>query len=215
MTTNVLTQEFVFAVLDDQIDGKEFSINLEDVWQRAGFTRIDNAVRAVKNHLIENEDYVIDSSSGRDLTTRRVLAPNEKAALLKKKIIKLSADGFDHLMMQVQTEEGREARKLFIMYKKQYMANLKVKLSQSSTSDTSQELQQLQKDYAFLKQQVKVIEAFIKMTNNILDMTVGCPYGYLEDIQNATYVHEKVIKTLVFLISTHPEASDFTDCYKQ
>lgn len=121
-----------FSVLNDQLDGKEFSINLEDVWQRAGFSRYDNATRAVKNFLIENEDYVIDSSLGRELTTMQFSSIQEKAAFLNKKPIKLSADGFDHLMMQAQTDEGREARQLFIVYKKQYMNNLKFRLWESS-----------------------------------------------------------------------------------
>lgn len=159
--TNVLTQEFVFSLLNDQLDGKEFSIKLEEVWQRAGFSLYENAVRAVKNYLVENEDYVIDTSLRTELTTMQFSSIQEKAAFLNKKPIKLSADGFDHLMMQAQTVEGREARKLFIVYKKQYMNNLKFRLRESSPetyANLCKEHQALFRENQNLRMQLEEVE---------------------------------------------------------
>jgi hypothetical protein len=64
----------------------------------------------------------------RNRPTTVVPGSPDHAAASRREIIKLSSDGFDHFCMAANTDAGREARKMFIRYKKEYIASLNRRL---------------------------------------------------------------------------------------
>jgi hypothetical protein len=128
MSQNELNQDFVTTVLNAETNGEQFPIGFDEAWRKAGYSRKDNAKRALLKQLIEGEDYTLvsasDSSIVRNRTTMPLPGSPEYAALARLEIIKLSSDGFDHFCMAANTVTGREARKMFICYKKEYIAAL-------------------------------------------------------------------------------------------
>jgi hypothetical protein len=132
MTQNELNQEFVASVLIAEDKGEQFPIDFDDAWRKAGYGRKDNAKRILIKQLIEGEDYTLtiasDSSIRRNRDEQAVPGSPEYAASFRKEIIKLSPDGFDHFCLAANTDAGREARKMFIQYKKEYIASLNRRL---------------------------------------------------------------------------------------
>lgn len=120
----ILDQQFIFKALDAEKNGEQFPIDFNDVWAELGYTRRNNAKRALELTLIENEDYFIDNSLKSNLTTTMFMSVQEKAAFSRREVIKLSCDGYDHFCMSAQTPEGRQKRIEFIGYKKAYIAQL-------------------------------------------------------------------------------------------
>ena len=63
-------ERYFRGVLELDKQNKEFSVNLDDVWQLA-YERKDNAVRGLKANFIENVDFIVirnnaeNSSAGR------------------------------------------------------------------------------------------------------------------------------------------------------
>ncbi len=95
MTQNQLNQEFVASVLIAEEKGEQFPIDFDEVYRSAGYSRKDSAKRALLKQLIENEDYVIDSTSGWNRSDSVIPGSPEYAALMRTKVIRLSVNGFE------------------------------------------------------------------------------------------------------------------------
>jgi len=145
MTQNQLNQEFVASVLIAEEKGEQFPIDFDEAWRKAGYRRKDNAKRILIKQLIEGEDYTLtiasDSSIERNRPTTVLPGSPEYAAMFRKEIIKLSPDGFDHFCMAANTDAGREARKMFIQYKKEYIASLNRRLQLSEVESLERSLE--------------------------------------------------------------------------
>lgn len=141
MSQNEINQDFVTTVLVAETNGEQFPISFDEAWRKAGYSRKNNAKRALLKQLIENEDYTVECSIGSIRSTTVVPGTPEYASLLRTEVIKLSSDGFDHFCMAANTTAGREARKMFIRYKKEYIASLNRQLQASEVEQLERSLE--------------------------------------------------------------------------
>jgi hypothetical protein len=171
----MLTENQLVQAFNAERNGAKFPIDFDNTWQSLGYNKKSDAKKAIVNNLIEGEDYVIEtlwdllqneSTKLTECACRRILSTigfsvekgkkytaREKSTLMKIEVISLSTDGYDHFCMMARTEEGREARKLFIQYKKIYLANLERAL-----------LGEINPEMEALKQRVTELEAKIGAT---------------------------------------------------
>ncbi len=146
----MLSENQLVQAFDAERNGIKFPIDFEAAWRKLGYSRKDNAKRAILGKLIENEDYIIDSSIVRNRPTTVLPGSPEYAALSKAEVIYLSCDGYDHFCMLSDTPEGREERKRFIEYKKAYLASLERALLSAASS----EVEALKEENAQLRQTI-------------------------------------------------------------
>lgn len=97
MTTNVLTQEFVFAALEAERNGEKFSINLADVWEFSGYSRYDAAYRFLTQSTSLERGLHFSTELWKTPTGGR---PSE--------IIKMSVKGFRFFLAKSNTPKGDE-----------------------------------------------------------------------------------------------------------
>jgi hypothetical protein len=122
MTTDILTQEFVQFAIEAEKNGIEFPIDFDDVWGVGGYSRKDNAVRRVKEYLVEGEDYQFLFSEEPD--NHAGLSVQEVGASRSRKRLRLSVEGMEHFLLTASTQAGRDRRKLFIGYRNAYIRSL-------------------------------------------------------------------------------------------
>jgi phage anti-repressor protein len=217
----MLTQGYIFSAFQAESAGNQFPLSFDEAWEKAGYARKDNAKKVLVIELVENEDYTIltDSALLRDLTTTGffesfssvpaylsknqilalienetfldLLSPQEKAVIARTEIIKLSTDGFDHFCMMARTEKGRETRKQFIAFKKQYIANL----DRSLLLEADPRLAESEQLIAKLNQQIQQLESQLtKATSNHLEFTYSVAHLHsVSGISNKSQVKKAVI----------------------
>lgn len=113
---DILSESFVFVALQAEKEGNKFPINFEDVWERLGYSRKDNALRKLKSVLFEGQEYSSD-------VRRNAQRGNPSHLLL------LTIDGFKHFCLAAETAVGREVREYFISVEKTYRSNLNIQFS--------------------------------------------------------------------------------------
>lgn len=59
-------ERYFRGILELDKQNKEYSVNLDDVWQLC-YERRDNAVRALKSNFIENVDFIVIAQNGKNL----------------------------------------------------------------------------------------------------------------------------------------------------
>jgi phage anti-repressor protein len=189
MTQNELNQAFVTSVLIAEEKGEQFPIDFDEVYRSAVYSRKDSAKRALLKQLIENEDYVIDSISERNRPTTVVPGSPDHAAASRREIIKLSCDGFDHFCMAANTDAGREARKMFIRYKKEYIANLNRQLQVTEVESLERSLEATRdalQNYPYTLERIWAISGIVNKSQVkqaiIRDFIEGRDYTWADDL---------------------------------
>ncbi len=125
---NILSQEFVFSAIEAEKEGVAFPIDFDDVWEMAGYTRKDNAKRA----LVESGYEIgIDFNI---LKTEEVQKEGKRKVKRLSENIFLTVDCFKAFCMMARTEEGKATRRYFIEVEKQYRQSLE-NLFKQETSD--------------------------------------------------------------------------------
>jgi phage anti-repressor protein len=125
---SILSETLVTNILSSESNGEDFPVNFDDVWEAAGYSRKNNALRVLSQYFESGVDYTLLSTS----TYNRSLNSEQPA----------SNGGFSHLMgstpatycmtvdtvksffLVANTAEGREARRYFIAAEKQYRKQL-------------------------------------------------------------------------------------------
>ena len=152
---NILTQEFVFTAIDAEKAGEPFPVDFANVWGLLGYSRKDNAIRALRHYCTEGVDFVVslfneENSEGRPSQTFR-----------------LSIDAFKSFCMVADTGEGREVREYFIEIEKAYRKTLERQFSApaSPSVDLSSLYSQLSDAHVKIVQLETDISA-LQMTRN-------------------------------------------------
>lgn len=108
----VITETFVREALEAEIYNELQTIVFSKVWHFLGYSRIDNAVRALKNKLEQGIDWIV------------FLTKAENSEGRPREDYRLSVDGFKMLCMMAETEEGRATRLHFIRAEEKYRESL-------------------------------------------------------------------------------------------
>lgn len=87
----------------DEAPDRNYPVPFARLWPLLGYTRKDNAMRALKHRLVRGEDF---SSFVREIPHSRAGRPSAN--------IWLTMDGAKHLCLQSGTPEGRQIRTCFI-----------------------------------------------------------------------------------------------------
>lgn len=186
MTTNLLTQEFVFAALEAKRNGKKFPIDFDCVWEKIGYSRKDSAKRKLEQDLVENVDFIFHINV-ENSKLNQVGRPSNS--------IYLSLDGYKHFCMMAKTKKGREIRKYFIEVEDTYRSQLEG-LFNSTTQTTDsvaqatkdvlevpklkKKVEKLEKQLLIAEAEDEIQEAIITTLNTFIVEVVELPQNYLE-----------------------------------
>jgi phage anti-repressor protein len=148
---SLLSQAFVFAALEQERSGIQFPINFDDVWSVIGYNRKDNAVKALKNKLVEGIDWVVSLRKAAE--TR----PSHD--------YRLSVDSFKMFCLMAETLEGHEVRRYFLDLEKEYVKGLERQFTAKThkVGDLYVELGRLHSEVTRLKTELKEHQSIRKV----------------------------------------------------
>lgn len=105
---NSITEAQIFALCDSE---SRFPVDFEEAWRWIGYTRKNNAKRALLEcGFIEELDLLIREQS----LNHEGLSPQEKAVVVREESIFLTNECFKMWAMMAGTEKGRETRRYFL-----------------------------------------------------------------------------------------------------
>lgn len=189
MTTNVLTQEFVFAALEAERNGEQFPIDLDDVWQPLGYVEKRNCLDSLKSYFKEGLDF---SSSGTKSPSGG--RPSHRVCL--------SCDCYKMLGMVAKTDEGDNVRRYFVSVEKAYIANLERQLKASiepsdETNETTARLAYFEQRLMESEAEVEEINAILVMMNSFCVHTLGFKVDDMETLYFLACYGESVTDIVV------------------
>lgn len=207
---SILSQEFVFAALDAEKNGEKFPINFDDVWESAGYTRKNNAVRFLLSlrGLRKNKDFY--SGVSKSPTDGRY-----------SNVYGLTVDGFKFFLAKSNTEQGDETLWTLIEIEKTYVANLERQFAQTNTTDLQAELETVREAYAASQQEVynlscavvkleEQLEPFKKQLETAFDFDLDLLWSMSGLTSDRSYLVTIVLNNFVFgeHFITTPNARD-------
>lgn len=205
----LMTEEFVSKCLQAEKDGDLFPVNFDDVWEGVGYTRKDNAVRALKKAgLVE----------GQDILTNEELSESGQTLI----VYRLSVDGYKHFSMVAKTEYGKQVRQYFIDVEKAYRKQLELQFAAPVNPDIEMLEEQLetlktayqasQKEVFDLSHAVLRLEAKLKPFEKQLSLDYDFDLDQLWLMSGLTSDRNYLIKILMdnfdygFHFTTTPDA---------
>lgn len=164
---SLLTQAFVIDAIEAEKQGKNFSIDFDNVWENIGYSRKDNAVRKLRNDL-DSEYY----------TLLKIEASYQSPERIK---YYLSVDGFKHFCLMAKTPQGKETRNYFIEVEKIYRQNLERQfLLPSKQEEEIENLKMLVQIH--LTESKQLAEALVRAEGRIEELTdLVSQYGLKTD----------------------------------
>lgn len=181
-------QSLIDQWLEDEQNGVQFPVDFDVAWPIAGYSTKGNAKRkltAKSSCLTEGEDYVIHPG------VPIIQSDNSELSGRSSDKIVLTCDGFKHLSLIAQTDEGRLIRQYFIEAEKKWRAVQKVDPAFAQQIELLTLQSDIAKANAIMMENQRIImeksEAIVMMHGvQMLALIQGRPGAVVEKVEKVT-----------------------------